>query len=88
MEFTTMARPEVTGKKPTTDDGQIDAYDIPTFCKRHGGMSESFFHKLRAIGLGPCVMRVGNRVMVSKEAAAAWRAEREAAAQQQEASAA
>jgi hypothetical protein len=82
-----MARPEVTGRKLTTDS-EIDAYDIPTFCKRHGQMSPSFFHKLRALGLGPRVMRVGNRVMVSKEAAREGRAEREAEAQKQETDAA
>ena len=82
-----MARPEVTGRK-LTDKFYHHHTGYMTFCKRHGQMSQSFFHKLRALGLGPRVMRVGNRVMVSKEAAREWRAEREAEAQKQETDAA
>ena len=67
------------------NDEKIDAYDIPTFCKRHGGMSESFFHKLRSLGLGPAIMKVGARTLISRESAARWRAEREVAAQQESA---
>jgi len=37
------------------------------------------FHKMREAGIGPREMRVGSRVFVTFEAAAAWRAEREAA---------
>ena len=54
------------------DDYGRDAHSIPEFCQRHG-ISESFFHKLRSQGLGPRTMRIGTRVLISKEAARAWR---------------
>jgi hypothetical protein len=63
-----------------TEGGEVDAYSIAEFCRRHA-ISPQFFHTLRKQGLGPQVLRVGRRVLVSKEAAAAWRAEREKAAQ-------
>jgi hypothetical protein len=59
---------------------EIAAYTIPTFCAAHGGMSEAFFWKLVTAKGGPQLMKVGARTMVSAEAAAAWRREREAAA--------
>jgi predicted DNA-binding transcriptional regulator AlpA len=61
------------------DLGDMDAYSIPEFCRRHG-FSQSFFFKLQATGSGPRVMRVGARSLISKEAAQAWRRQREAAA--------
>jgi hypothetical protein len=60
---------------------ELDAYSVPTFCRRHGGMSIAFFYKLQAAKLGPAVMKVGARTFVSAEAAAAWRRAREAASQ-------
>ena len=53
-------------------------YTLSSFCRAHF-LSESMFHKMREIGIGPREMRVGSRVFVTFEAAAAWRAEREAA---------
>jgi hypothetical protein len=61
-------------------NAEIDAFSIPEFCRRHGGMSEAFFHKLCRMGLGPALMRVGARTMISTEAATVWRRQREAAA--------
>ena len=55
---------------------QLDAYSIALFCSRHG-ISERFYFKLKAAGRGPAEMRLGNRVLISREAAARWRAERE-----------
>jgi predicted DNA-binding transcriptional regulator AlpA len=55
-----------------------DAFGIPEFCRRHG-FSQSFFFKLQANGQAPRTMKVGARRMISKEAAEAWRREREAA---------
>jgi hypothetical protein len=73
-----MARPEVTGRRPqvpvSTDDS--DAYSIGDFCRRHG-ISVQVFYKYR--GEMPRTFNVGTRVLISKEAAAAWRREREAA---------
>jgi len=53
-------------------------YSRPSFCKAHG-ISESFYHQLQNEGLGPDEMRVGSRVFITHEAAARWRAAREAA---------
>src|SRR5262249_39195986 len=57
---------------PAGDDDDADAYSIAAFCRRHD-ISESFFHKLRGLGRGPATMRVGARVLISREAARAWR---------------
>jgi predicted DNA-binding transcriptional regulator AlpA len=53
-----------------------DAFSIAEFCASHG-ISKSTFHKLRRDGKAPRVMRVGSRVLISIEAAAEWRRERE-----------
>jgi predicted DNA-binding transcriptional regulator AlpA len=53
-----------------------DAFDIPTFCHRHH-ISRSALYKAIKAGAGPRVMRLGSRVLISKEAAADWRRERE-----------
>jgi hypothetical protein len=64
-----------------------DAYSVQEFCERHR-ISRPFFYKLLAQGLGPRVLRLGSRTLVTREAAAAWRAEREAATAQLDNSAA
>jgi hypothetical protein len=53
------------------------AYTIESFCAAHH-ISKAFFHKLRSQGLGPRLTRIGSRVLITAEAAAAWRAAREA----------
>ena len=60
-------------------EGSRGAFFIPEFCEAHR-ISIAFFHKLRAQGLGPRVMSVGARVLISVEAAQEWRRGREAAA--------
>jgi predicted DNA-binding transcriptional regulator AlpA len=52
------------------------ALSIPEFCAAHG-LSRSFYFILRKDGLGPREMRVGGRVLISREAAADWRRDRE-----------
>jgi hypothetical protein len=74
--------PQARGPPDEDDDAAADrdgAFSIRSFCKRHE-ISESFFHKLRALGLAPAIMKVGARTLISREAAAAWRRQREAAA--------
>jgi hypothetical protein len=75
-----MARPEVAGRKYThlneADDG--DAYSVDEFCARHR-ISVQLFYKNRQ--QMPRTFRVGTRVLISKEAAAAWRRQREQAAE-------
>jgi hypothetical protein len=68
-----MARPEVTGRKPDAVD-DADAYSIEEFCARHR-ISVQLFYKNRQ--QMPRTFNVGTRVLISKEAAAAWRRQRE-----------
>ena len=86
-----MARPEVTGRKMAmarqdppgavhardgpTDDA--DAYTIEEFCRKNR-ISVQLFYKYPH--LMPDTFYVGKRRLVSREAGARWRAEREAAA--------
>jgi hypothetical protein len=49
---------------------------IKQFCDRHS-ISEAFYYELRKEGKGPDTMDVDGRVLISNEAAARWRAERE-----------
>jgi predicted DNA-binding transcriptional regulator AlpA len=55
-----------------------DAMSLGEFCSRHG-ISRSSFYLLKRAGEAPRLMQVGNRVLISREAAAAWRRERELA---------
>jgi hypothetical protein len=56
------------------------AYTVDEFCVAHR-ISRRKFYDLIEEGIGPRVMRIGTKVLITIEAAAAWRAEREAAAQ-------
>lgn len=53
-----------------------DCFTIQEFCRRHR-LSVALFYKMK--GEMPAVIRVGSRVLVTREAAAAWRKAREAA---------
>lgn len=55
------------------------AFTIEEFCKAHR-ISRGTYFNLQARGEGPTVMRLGKRVVISREAAARWRREREKAA--------
>ena len=52
------------------------AYTISEFCQAHR-ISRAYYFKLRHQGLAPREMHVGTRVIISGEAAADWRRERE-----------
>jgi predicted DNA-binding transcriptional regulator AlpA len=58
-----------------------DAYNILEFCQRHG-ISRSAFYKAIEAGQAPRLMHLGSRILVSKEAAEAWRRDREQASEQ------
>ena len=47
-------------------------YSIREFCDAHN-LSEAFYYRLKRLGRGPREMHVGNRRLISHEAAAAWR---------------
>jgi len=58
-----------------------DAYDVVTFCHRHNISRAALYNAWKA-GIGPRVLRLGAKVLISKEAAEAWRRERERASEQ------
>jgi hypothetical protein len=71
-----MARPEVTGRKLSAAIAdEVDAYSVAEFCKRHR-ISPQLFYKFK--DQMPVTFRIGTRVLISREAAAAWRRERQA----------
>jgi len=84
-----MARKAATGKKAdgekeksvTQQDPPVfaTAFTIAEFCRAHR-MSQTHYFALKKDGLGPDEMEVGRRRIISFEAAARWRAAREAAA--------
>jgi hypothetical protein len=49
-----------------------DSMTVNEFCARNR-ISKQFYYKLRARGDGPVEMRLGSRVLISKEEAADWR---------------
>jgi hypothetical protein len=57
---------------------EADAFSLATFCRRHG-LSLQMYYKIAQQDLAPETFNIGTRVLVSKEAAARWRAKREAA---------
>jgi len=77
-----MARREVTGRKPihVTAADHIDATACANFARATASARSSSI-SMKPLGLMPVTFRVGNRVMISREAAAAWRRAREAAEQ-------
>lgn len=72
-----MARPEVTGRKLSSGADERDAYSVDEFCARHGISSQMFYKFPEQM---PPSFTVGTRRLIGREAAAAWRRERERAA--------
>jgi hypothetical protein len=66
-------------RKPNPTSADTLAMSIAVFCQRHD-LSQSTYFKLAAAGEGPRTMKIGRRVLISNESAAAWRRQREAAA--------
>jgi hypothetical protein len=69
-----MARPEKMQIVPLDD---VDAFSVEEFCRRHR-ISVQLFYKFKTDM--PRTFKVGTRVLISREAAARWRAGRERAA--------
>ena len=63
---------------PIGETPNLDAYTIGEFCARNGPISRAFYYVLRKDGKAPREMHVGGRVLISAEAAAQWRRDREA----------
>ena len=71
-------RPNETTARPPIRGPPIPhaCFSVQTFCAAHL-ISEAMYFKMKAAGWGPAEMKVGSRVLISFEAAAAWRRERE-----------
>jgi hypothetical protein len=54
-----------------------DAFSVIEFCQRHDICRATLYNLLKA-GCGPAVMKVGSRVLISREAAEQWRRKMEA----------
>lgn len=63
---------------------ETQAFTIEGFCKAHG-FSRAHYFNLQKVGEGPRVMHVGARVLISREAAADWRRQRELVAELEQA---
>ena len=72
------------GSSAAKEERQVarQAWTVNEFCQSHR-LSRTTFYKLRKAGLGPRVMVVSGRRLISAEAAAAWRQQREECAEQQ-----
>jgi hypothetical protein len=74
---TVIANEEDHGKhrmSSSDDDSndEKDAYSIDEFCKRHS-ISRSTYYAMQEDGTGPVEGHAKNRVLITKESAAAWR---------------
>lgn len=58
------------------DNQKKEVYSISEFCKAHN-ICKVTFYNLQKKGVGPKIMRIGSRVLISKEAAKEWRKQME-----------
>jgi hypothetical protein len=68
---------------PPRTTAPLVAYSVDEFCAAHGPISRGTLYNMWRDGIGPKFMLVGSgkgRRIISTEAAAEWRREREAAA--------
>jgi hypothetical protein len=70
-----MIRPEITRQKTF----ERAAYTVAEFCEAHR-ISKGHYYNLRKLGQAPDEVRAGERVLITIEAAARWRRQREKAA--------
>jgi hypothetical protein len=70
-----MAHPEAASRKIASLDvaDEADAFTVNEFCTRHRISVQLFYKNRKQM---PRTFNVGTRVLISKEAAAAWRRER------------
>jgi hypothetical protein len=57
---------------PTPPAADVDCLSVAEFCRRNG-ISKPFYYKLRDQGLTPDEIRLGARVLITREAAEQWR---------------
>jgi hypothetical protein len=77
MEFRSQLPPEALLALLDREAGH--ARTVAQFCERNN-MCKAHFYNLLKAGFGPRTMKVGSRRMITPEAEADWRREREAAA--------
>lgn len=58
------------------------AYSIPEFCESFR-ISRGTFYNLQKTGQAPRTMKIGTRVLISRDAADEWRRSREAASEKE-----
>jgi hypothetical protein len=66
---------EMSRVKPKAALPQL-AFNVDEFCAAHS-ISRELYYKLRRHGWGPLEMKLGSLTLISYEAAAAWRRQRE-----------
>jgi hypothetical protein len=67
-----------TEKATTAKTVERAAYSVDDFCRAHD-ISRGTYYNLKAAGIGPRELRIGSKILITVEAAAKWRREREAA---------
>ena len=68
---------EAHGRLGTEGDGMEQAtYTVDEFCQAHR-IGRAFFYELLKRGDAPACIKLGRRRLISKEAAAKWRRQRE-----------
>jgi len=55
-------------------------YSIMAFCA-HAGISRALYYRLQKQGIGPAETRIGSRVLIAPDTAAAWLKAREVTAE-------
>lgn len=50
-----------------------ELYSVSEFCAAHS-ISRAFFYRLVADGRGPQIVKLGDRTLITRKAAAEWRA--------------
>jgi hypothetical protein len=66
-------------RNPVRANPDALAMSIENFCELHG-FSQDMFFKMQREGWGPDTIKVGARTLITREAAAKWRRQRQAAA--------
>ncbi len=65
--------PQHSARRKRRPEGPADCFTVAEFCQRNR-ISERFYYKLKAEGKAPQEVRIGGRVLITREAADAWRA--------------
>lgn len=68
--------PTTKPTKSPKSTAERDAYTLDEFCRRHA-ISRGTFYNLKAVGKAPVEARAMGRVLITREAAEAWRRARE-----------